>query len=60
MSSLAVFLKVQGKDVSGSDLCESENLKEITLFNINYHIGHFQKNIQEFNPDYVIINFAIN
>ncbi len=60
MSSLAVFLKIQGKEVCGSDLSESENLKKVSLFNINYHIGHFQKNIKEFNPDYVVVNFAIN
>lgn len=60
MSSLAVFLKIQGKEVSGSDLNESENLKKTTLFGIEYNIGHQSKNIEQFNPDYVVTNFAIS
>lgn len=60
MSTLAVFLKVYGNDVSGSDLIESENLKELKKFDINYNIGHNKENIKKFNPDCIVINFAIN
>ena len=60
MSTLAVFLKVYGNEVSGSDLVESENLKELKNFEINYNIGHYKKNIKKFNPDFIVINFAIN
>ncbi|MDD4111205.1 MAG: UDP-N-acetylmuramate--L-alanine ligase [Clostridia bacterium] len=60
MSTLAVFLKVYGHNVSGSDLVESENLKGIITFDIDYYIGHHSENIKKFNPDYVVINFAIN
>ncbi len=60
MSSLAVFLKIQGFEVSGSDLVESENLKETRLFGVDYNIGHNKKNIENFNPNYVVINFAIH
>lgn len=60
MSSLAVFLKINSDEVSGSDLIESENLKLINQFNIKYYLSHKADNIKEFNPDFVVINYAIN
>ncbi len=60
MSSLAVFLKLQGKEVSGSDLVESENLKILKKFDITYEIGHKVRHISSFNPNVVVINYAIH
>lgn len=60
MSSLAVFMRLQNCEVSGSDLCESENLKALQAFGIKYHIGHAEENIKQFNPNLVIINYAIH
>lgn len=59
MSSLAVFYAVQGNIVSGSDICESDNLKTLENFGISYNIGHKKENIASFNPNEVVINCAI-
>ena len=59
MSSLAVFLSVKGEIVSGSDFEYNENLKVLDNFGIKYYIGHKKTNIENFNPDLVVINCAI-
>lgn len=60
MSSLAVFFAVKGNLVEGSDIQACENLNSLCQFGIKYNIGHFEKNIKEFNPNLVVYNSAIN
>ena len=60
MSSLAVFFAVKGNLVEGSDLQNCENLSSLCQFGIKYNIGHYEKNIKDFNPNIVVYNSAIN
>lgn len=60
MSALAVFLKLNGEIVCGSDLATNETMENLSNFNIPFFIGHEEKNIKNFNPDFVVINCAIN
>lgn len=60
MSSLAAFLKLNGNEVAGSDLTRSEQLDSLSDFNIAFFIGHKRENIENFNPNFVVINFAIS
>ena len=60
MSALAIFLKLSGEDVSGSDIAFGDTLLELDKFGITYHIGHKKENIENFNPDFVVVNCAIH
>lgn len=60
MSALAIFLKLSGEQVSGSDINLNETMQNLDKFNITYNIGHFAKNIEEYSPDIVVINCAID
>ena len=60
MSALAVFLKLQGEIVSGSDIATNENMNNLTTFKVPFFIGHNEENIKSFNPDFVVINCAID
>lgn len=60
MSALAIFLKLGGELVCGSDLTESETTKNLSTFNIPFFVGHNEENIKSFMPDFVVINCAIN
>ena len=59
MSALAIFLKLEGNDIAGSDLNKSQQLNELSNFNIPFYMQHLEKNITNFNPDYVVITSAI-
>ena len=60
MSALAIFLKCQGNEVCGSDLTENETLLELKNYSIPFYIGHKKENIENFCPDFVVINSAIS
>ena len=60
MSALAIFLKLNGCEVAGSDISETENLQSLKNFNMTYYIGHKEENIKQFCPDIVVINCAIS
>ena len=60
MSALAIFLKLSGEDVSGSDISINETMQNLDKFNIKYNIGHCENNIAAYNPDIVVINCAID
>lgn len=60
MSALAIFLKLNGNEVSGSDINFNDTMENLKNFNISYYIGHLEKNIITFSPDIVVINCAID
>lgn len=60
MSALAIFLKLSGEEVSGSDITINETMQNLDKFNIKYNIGHIESNIATYNPDIVVINCAID
>ena len=60
MSALAVFLKLEGEDVCGSDIAISETVENLSAFCIPFFIGHHRKNIENYQPDFVVINCAID
>ncbi|MCX6736907.1 MAG: UDP-N-acetylmuramate--L-alanine ligase [Candidatus Parcubacteria bacterium] len=59
MASLALLAKEKNWQISGSDLKESENTKQLQKKGIKVHIGHDPKNIIDFKPDLVVYSSAI-
>lgn len=59
MSALAKLLKVQGKQVAGSDAVASTNTKELSAMGIPVYIGHAAVNLLHEPIDYLVINGAI-
>ncbi len=58
MSSLAILLKGNGKNVSGSDSTESANTKMLKSNGIDVYIGHNSDNVK--NADLIVYTAAIS
>jgi UDP-N-acetylmuramate--alanine ligase len=58
MSGIAEVMKNQGYSVSGSDLSENENVRQLGELGCEIAIGHSEKNISD--ADVVVVSSAIN
>lgn len=57
ISSLACFAKINGANVSGSDIYSIPNAKEFDKYGIKYYVGSNKQYIE--NADYVIYSTAV-
>ncbi|VWL85936.1 UDP-N-acetylmuramate--L-alanine ligase [Oceanivirga miroungae] len=59
MSGIAKILKLQGYDVSGSDLSYTNMTKSLEDIGIKVNISQVEENIKDFNPDIYVYSTAI-